>query len=79
MCLAIPGLILSITGDDPLMREARVSFGGLIRKVNIAFVPDAVEGDYVLVHAGFGIAIVDAEAAEKTLDLLASAPTEPSS
>ncbi len=70
MCLAIPGQVLSIEGDDPLMREARVSFGGLVRRVNIAFVPEVAVGDHVLVHAGFAIAIVDAAEAARTLAML---------
>jgi len=64
MCLAVPGRILAIEGDEPLMRAGRVSFGGLVKRVNLAYVPEAVVGDYVLVHVGFAISIVDeAEAA----------------
>jgi hydrogenase expression/formation protein HypC len=71
MCLAIPGQIQSITGDDELTRQGRVAFGGIIKLVNLAFAPEAVVGDYVLVHAGFAIAVIDAEAARETLDYLA--------
>lgn len=55
MCLAIPGKILSIEGDDPLLRTGRVSFGGIVKEVNLAFVPDAQIGNYVIVHAGIAI------------------------
>jgi hydrogenase expression/formation protein HypC len=76
MCLAIPGQIQSITGDDELTRQGRVAFGGIIKLVNLAFAPEAVVGDYVLVHAGFAIAVVDAEAACETLALLAELEPE---
>jgi hydrogenase expression/formation protein HypC len=76
MCLAIPGQIQSITGDDDLNRQGRVAFGGIIKLVNLAFAPEAVVGDYVLVHAGFAIAVIDAEAARKTLEYLAEMEPE---
>ena len=63
MCLAVPGKILSITGDD-LLRQARVDFSGVVKEVNLAYVPEATVGDYVMVHVGFAISVVDeAEAA----------------
>jgi hydrogenase expression/formation protein HypC len=55
MCLAIPGKVLTIAGDDPLMRTARVDFGGIVKEISLAFAPEAVIGDYVLVHAGFAM------------------------
>lgn len=70
MCLAIPGALLSIEGDDPLLREGRVSFAGIVKRVNLAFVPEAAVGDYVLVHAGVAIAVIDAAAAQRTLATL---------
>lgn len=64
MCLAVPGLITAIEGDAPLEREAKVDFGGVARAVNLAYVPQARVGDYVLVHVGFAISVIDeAEAA----------------
>ena len=69
MCLAVPGHILSIVGDDPLMRTARVSFGGIVKEVNLAYVPEATVGDYVIVHVGFAITRLDVEEAEKSLAL----------
>ncbi len=59
MCLAVPGQIVSISGEDPWMRTANVSFGGVIKEVNLAYLPDVKAGDYVIVHAGFALSQVD--------------------
>lgn len=65
MCLAVPGKILSIAGEDPLLRAGRVSFAGIVKEVNLAYTPEAVVGDYVVVHVGFALSVVDeAEAQE---------------
>lgn len=69
MCLAVPGRIQSITGADEF-RSGRVSFAGIIKEVNLAYVPEANEGDYVLVHAGFAITVVDEDEAAQTLEYL---------
>lgn len=58
MCLAIPGKILSTSGED-IARSARVDFGGIVREVNLCYVPDAKVGDYVIVHVGFALSVVD--------------------
>lgn len=63
MCLAIPGIIESIAESGPLTRSGSVSFGGVLKTVNLAYVPEAVVGDYVLVHVGFAISRVDPEEA----------------
>jgi len=64
MCLAVPGKILHVAGDDPLWRAGRVSFGGVVREISLACVPEAGPGDFVLVHAGMAIGRLDeAEAA----------------
>lgn len=76
MCLAVPGQVLSITGDDELTRQGRVAFGGIIKLVNLAYTPQAVVGDYVLVHAGFAIATIDTEEARRTLAYLAEMEAE---
>lgn len=68
MCLAVPGRIESITGDDPLTRSARVSFGGVIKEVNLSCVPEAKVGDYVIVHVGFALSIVDEEEARQVFE-----------
>ena len=70
MCLAVPGKILEITEADELFRTAKVSFGGAAIAVNLTFVPEAKIGDYVLVHVGFALNIIDEEEAAKTLDYL---------
>lgn len=70
MCLAIPGQILSIAGDDPLMRTGRVSFGGIVKEVNLAYVPEATVGDYVIVHVGFAISKLEAQEAERVFAYL---------
>ena len=70
MCLAIPGRILSMTGDDPLMRVGRVDFGGIVKEINLAYVPEAALGDYVLVHVGFAISVIDAAEAARIFDYL---------
>lgn len=70
MCLAIPGKVLSITGDEPLQRAGRVSFGGIVKEVNLAFVPEAQVGDYVIVHVGVAISRVDEAEAQRVFDYL---------
>jgi hydrogenase expression/formation protein HypC len=69
MCLAVPGKILTITGEA-FARMARVSFGGIIKEVSLAYVPETGEGDYVLVHVGFAISVVDEVEALRTWDIL---------
>ncbi|MCB4757047.1 MAG: HypC/HybG/HupF family hydrogenase formation chaperone [Elusimicrobia bacterium] len=70
MCLAIPGKIETITGDDPLGRRGRVNFGGILKEVNLAYVPEANIGDYVIVHVGFAISVVDPGEAQKVFEYL---------
>jgi len=70
MCLAIPGKIISIDNSDPVMITGRVSFGGVIKEINLAFVPQAQVGDYVIVHAGFTLNKNDEKEAETVFDYL---------
>ncbi len=70
MCLAIPGNILSITDDNPLTRAGKVNFGGVVKEVNLAYVPEAGIGDYVIVHAGFAISTLNEEEANRVFDYL---------
>lgn len=70
MCLAIPGKILSIAGDEPLQRAGRVSFGGIVKEVNLTFVPEAQVDDYVIVHVGVAISRVDEAEAQRVFDYL---------
>ena len=76
MCLAVPGQVLTIESEDVLTRQGRVAFGGIVKQINLAYVPEAAVGDYVLVHAGFAITTIDAEQALKTLDYLAEIDLE---
>ena len=71
MCLAIPGKIVSLTDDDPLKRSGRVSFGGVIRNVNLSLAPEAQPGDYVIVHVGVALSVLDEAEANRTLELIA--------
>ncbi|NJL93718.1 MAG: HypC/HybG/HupF family hydrogenase formation chaperone [Anaerolineae bacterium] len=86
MCLAVPGQIIEITNEDDLMRTGRVSFGGIVREVNLAYTPEARLGDYVLVHVGFALNTVDEAEAQEVfryleqmgeLDELNEAPPSP--
>ncbi len=70
MCVAIPGELLSIEGEDSLTREGRIAFAGVVKRANLAYVPEARAGDYVLVHAGFAIAVIDEAEALRTLALI---------
>ncbi len=69
MCLAVPGKILSTSGED-FARMARVSFGGITKEISLAYVPEACEGQYVLVHVGFAISVVDEAEAMRTFEIL---------
>jgi hydrogenase expression/formation protein HypC len=70
MCLAIPGKIESITGDDPLSRMGRINFGGIVKEASLAYVPEANVGNYVIVHAGFALSRVDEDEAQKVFEYL---------
>ena len=70
MCLAIPGEIRSLSGDTPLERKGVVRFGAIEKEASLAFVPEAVIGDYVLVHAGVAIAVIQPEEARRVFEYL---------
>jgi hydrogenase expression/formation protein HypC len=70
MCLAVPGKILSMAGDDPLMRTAKVSFGGIVKEVSLAYTPEARVNDYVVVHVGFALSVLDEVEAGKVFEYL---------
>lgn len=68
MCLAIPGKIISISAvNDSLERLARVDFSGVIKEISLSFLPDAQLHDYVVVHAGLALSILDQDEAAATL------------
>ncbi len=68
MCLGVPGKIVRIF-DEQGLRMGDVDFGGVTRKVCLAYLPEAIVGAYAIVHAGFAISSVDEEAAARTLAL----------
>jgi hydrogenase expression/formation protein HypC len=71
MCLSIPGELIEIINElDETFRVGKVSFDGIIKEVSLTLVPEAVVGDYVLVHVGAAISIVDEDEAKKTFELL---------
>ncbi len=70
MCLAVPGKIESIEGDDPLLRRRRVNFGGIVKEVRLGYTPEAMIGDYVIVHVGFAISTLDQAEAEQVFEYL---------
>ena len=71
MCLSIPGKLVAITKElDEIFRVGKVSFDGIIKEVSLTLVPEAKIGDYVMVHVGAAISLVDEEEAHKTFDLL---------
>ena len=71
MCLAIPGKILSIEdSSDTVFQIGKVSFSGIVKKINLSLVPEATVGDHVLVHVGVAVSVVDEAEAKKTMDFL---------
>jgi hydrogenase expression/formation protein HypC len=71
MCLAVPGKILGIDQEDASpLRMGRVSFGGIVKEVSLAYVPEASVGDYVIVHVGFAISRLDETEASRVFDYL---------
>lgn len=66
MCLAIPGQVKAIQEGE--LRMGRVAFDKVIKEVSLALVPKAKVGDYVIIHAGMALEIVDEENAQKVLD-----------
>ncbi|MCD6545018.1 MAG: HypC/HybG/HupF family hydrogenase formation chaperone [Flavobacteriaceae bacterium] len=71
MCLSIPGKLIEIVAElDPTFRIGKVDFDGIKKEVNLSMVPEAKIGDYVLVHVGAAISIVDEKEAKETFDLI---------
>ena len=70
MCLGIPGKILSIEESDPLFRMGEVSFSGVLKNINLAYVPEAEIGDYVVVHVGFAISVLSEDRAKVVQELI---------
>jgi hydrogenase expression/formation protein HypC len=71
MCLSIPGKLTSVNAQlDDTFRIGKVSFGGILQDVNLSLVPEARVGDYILVHVGVAISIINEEEAHKTFEYL---------
>ena len=71
MCLAIPGKVVSIIEEADLgLRRGKVDFGGVQKEICLAYTPEASIGDYVLVHVGFALSVVDPEEAQKVFETL---------
>jgi hydrogenase expression/formation protein HypC len=70
MCLAIPGLVLDVEGDDPAFLRGKVDFSGIRKEVSFAYTPDVRPGDYVLVHVGFALEVLDEAEAKRSLEAL---------
>jgi hydrogenase expression/formation protein HypC len=70
MCLAIPGKVVSISGDDPLTRMGKIDFSGIIKPACLAYVPEVQIGDYVIVHVGFALSRVDEAEAQRVFEYL---------
>jgi len=70
MCLAVPGKVVSIAPSPDGMHMGKVSFGGVMKEVSLAYMPETEVGDYVIVHVGFAISKVDEEEALKTYEYL---------
>jgi hydrogenase expression/formation protein HypC len=78
MCLAVPGKIVELQDVEAPFSSAIVEFGGIRREVCMACVPDAAEGDYVMVHAGIAISRVNAFEAARVLQMLSELDLEES-
>ncbi len=72
MCLAVPGRVLEIEAAEGIVRRGRVDFAGIVREVNLAVVPEARVGDYVIVHAGVALSVLDEDEAQHVLEMLAA-------
>jgi len=70
MCLGVPGKVVRIETNPLGMTVGRVEFGGIARDVSLAYVPDVKVGDYVVVHVGFAISIIDEHAATEIFSFL---------
>ncbi|MBI5963060.1 MAG: HypC/HybG/HupF family hydrogenase formation chaperone [Chloroflexi bacterium] len=69
MCLSIPGKIMEIYKDGSLLM-GKVDFGGVLKEVCLDYIPEAKTGQYVLIHVGFAISLLDEEEAQETLGIL---------
>jgi hydrogenase expression/formation protein HypC len=71
MCLAIPGKLIEIAYDPQGLKMGKANFGGIVKQICLEYTPEAIPGDYVLVHVGFALGKIDEEEAARTYQLLA--------
>ncbi len=70
MCLGVPGRVLEVWETSSGLRMGKVSFGGIVKEVCLAYVPEAEVGDYVIVHVGFAISRIDEDEARRVFEFL---------
>lgn len=70
MCLAVPGKVIDIQDDPSGLRRGKVDFAGVRKEVCLAYTPEAKVGDYVLVHVGFSLSVVDEDEAQRIFETL---------
>lgn len=75
MCLAIPGMVEAIFEKDGL-KMSKINFGGIRRTACLEYTPEAKTGDYVLVHVGFALSVIDEQEALRTLSAISASDKE---
>lgn len=75
MCLGVPAKVISMCEDDPHLKLGQVDFGGITKTIALCFTPQAVPGDYVLVHVGFAISLIDEQHARELIQLIERDPS----
>jgi len=70
MCLSVPGKVISINDGDELTRTGKIDFGGIVKEVNLSLTPEAKIGNYVLVHVGIALSVINEAEAQKTFEYL---------
>ena len=70
MCLGVPGKVVKMFESEGEMKMGTVNFGGILKEVCLAYVPEAKVGDYVIVHVGFAISIIDEREATQVFEYL---------
>ena len=70
MCLGVPGELIEITKNEEIIKTGKVNFGGIVKEINLSYTPEAKIGDYLIVHVGFAISIIDEAEAKKVFNYL---------
>ena len=77
MCLGVPGEVIEIEEPGEGLAQGTISFGGVRKRVCLVYVPEAKIGDYVIVHAGFALSVIDPERARDVFELLSQSDEVP--